>query len=264
MTPAANRLFRQFGQQLSKPYVVLRAQNDKSFAIISLHTSSSRKPRNMIDANHVMEWQKADFLDKNPNGDFILSLQGRANVRRQNAANDPFIAQHQARENAGLEEAPNARRNVSASPLAWLAARCSAEARGDKGGKGVLFHEIEIQAGTRLMQDFDRSNARGRMTMDWSRSTIVDGMGRQNTDANSQGALDASKRLDAALAELGPGLDQIMLAVCCFDQGLEACETFFAMPRRSAKLLIKLGLLRLSVFYGLQSASAAAASFRMR
>ena len=264
MTPAANRLLRQYGQQLSKLYVVLRAQNDKSFAIISLQKATSRKPRNVIDANHVMEWQKADFLDKNPNGDFILSLQGRANLRRQNAVNEPFIAQHQVRENAGLEEAPDARRNVSASPLAWLAARCSAEAKRDKGGKGILFHEIEIKAGTLLMQDFDRSHMRGRMTMDWTRSTIIDGIGGQSQDAASQSALDGGKRLEAALSVLGPGLDEIMLAVCCFDQGLEACETFFALPRRSAKLLIKLGLLRLSVFYGLQSASAAAASFRMR
>ena len=38
----------------------------------------------------------------------------------------------------------------------------------------------------------------------------------------------------------------------------------FALPQRLAKLMLKLGLMRLSVFYGLQSASAASASFRIR
>jgi hypothetical protein len=52
--------------------------------------------------------------------------------------------------------------------------------------------------------------------------------------------------------------------VCCCESGLEATEKKYALPRRSAKLMLKLALMRLSVHYGYQSASTAAASFRMR
>jgi hypothetical protein len=76
--------------------------------------------------------------------------------------------------------------------------------------------------------------------------------------------LDAQRRLNDALDYLGPGLDEMMLTICCYEQGLEACENVFSLLRRSAKMVLKLGLLRLSVFYGFQSAKAAAASFRIR
>jgi hypothetical protein len=74
--------------------------------------------------------------------------------------------------------------------------------------------------------------------------------------------LDARKRLDAALAYVGPGLADVAIAICCAEVGLEDCERGFELPKRSGKLMLKMALMRLSVHYGLQSA--AAASFRMR
>ena len=76
--------------------------------------------------------------------------------------------------------------------------------------------------------------------------------------------LDARRQLQAALGYTGPGLAEIAMAVCCSEVGLEECERGFALPKRSGKLLLKMALPRLSIFYGLQTAAAAAASLRMR
>ena len=76
--------------------------------------------------------------------------------------------------------------------------------------------------------------------------------------------LDARRQLQAALEYTGPGLAEVALAVCCSEIGLEECEHDMALPKRSGKLMLKMALTRLSIFYGLQSAAAAAASLRMR
>jgi hypothetical protein len=100
--------------------------------------------------------------------------------------------------------------------------------------------------------------------MNWQRPIGVAPVAKDYGANEPAHVLDARRRLNDALDYLGPGLDEMMLAICCYEQGLEACENVFSLPRRSAKMVLKLGLLRLSVFYGLQSAKAAAASFRIR
>ena len=222
-----------------------------------------RKSRKIVDKSHVSEWQRADLLDQNLQGDLIISIVGRANLRRHEATRDPFMAQHQIREDAGLAEAPLAQRNVSASPMEWLAARNSRKSD-SKNSRCVKFEEIELRAGSLFSRDFALAAAGGKLTMDWDKADYVDEGGKRSTDGMSQLALDARKRFDAATDYLGPGLSDVMRAVCCYEMGLESCVQHFHLPRRSAKLMIKLGLLRLSVFYGLQPASDAAASFRMR
>ena len=99
---------------------------------------------------------------------------------------------------------------------------------------------------------------------DRSRPVYVDGGASNKADDIPQGLLDAQKRVAQALAYIGPGLADMAVDVCCCESGLEATEKKYALPRRSAKIMLKLALMRLSVHYGYQSASAAAASFRIR
>jgi hypothetical protein len=263
MTPAAMRVFLQHGKALCKPDMRLIQLDDRNYVLASSPQMPVRKSRKIVDKSHVSEWQRADLLDQNLQGDLIISIVGRANLRRHEATRDPFMAQHQIREDAGLAEAPLAQRNVSASPMEWLAARNSRKSD-SKNSRCVKFEEIELRAGSLFSRDFALAAAGGKLTMDWDKADYVDEGGKRSTDGMSQLALDARKRFDAATDYLGPGLSDVMRAVCCYEMGLEACEQHFQLPRRSAKLMIKLGLLRLSVFYGLQPASDAAASFRMR
>ena len=67
----------------------------------------------------------------------------------------------------------------------------------------------------------------------------------------SERALAARERVHAALAHVGPGLDEILLEVCCLSRGLEAAERRLGWPRRSARLVLRMALSRLAEHYGL-------------
>ncbi|MDC0147896.1 DUF6456 domain-containing protein [Alphaproteobacteria bacterium] len=256
LTPANTRILRQYGNKLMQLNVGLQVMKDRRFQIISLHPHANKKPSAVIEACHVLEWQRSDLLDEQGKDQLVLSLQGRAWLRRHLADVEPFAAQHQLRVNAKIRDAPLARRNVSTSPLAWLRARGKCEVLG--------IGDIEFESGEQLCKDFLVGQNSAKLTMDWRRPVFIDGSRKADGLEEAANVLDARRRLDEALDYLGPGLDDLMLAVCCYEQGLEACESHFALPRRSAKAILKLGLIRLSVFYGFQSAKAAAASFRMR
>ena len=61
----------------------------------------------------------------------------------------------------------------------------------------------------------------------------------------------ARDRVMAALSSLGPGLSDVALRVCCFLEGLEACERRMGWSARSGKVVLKLSLQRLADHYGL-------------
>ena len=256
MNHANSRILRQYGKKLMQPDIGLQAMKDRRFQIISLSCEANKKPSAVIEACHVLEWQRADLLDEQGKDQLVLSSQGRAWLRRQQSAGDPFAAQHQLHVNAKIRDAPQAQRNASTSPLAWLRAR----GKGQPLGIG----DVEFEAGERLCYDFLRAQNTTKLTMDWRRPIFVDGARNGDGLQETTCMLDARQRLEAALDYLGPGVDELMLAVCCYEQGLEVCEGQFSLTRRAGKIILKLGLMRLSVFYGLQSVKEAAASFRMR
>ena len=61
----------------------------------------------------------------------------------------------------------------------------------------------------------------------------------------------ARDRVAKALACLGPGLSDAALRVCCFLEGLEACERRMGWSARSGKVVLKIALHRLTEHYGL-------------
>ena len=61
----------------------------------------------------------------------------------------------------------------------------------------------------------------------------------------------AKQRFDRAMAAVGPGLDDVLLRVCCFLDGIEAAERALGWPTRSGKLVLGIALERLARHYGL-------------
>ncbi len=61
----------------------------------------------------------------------------------------------------------------------------------------------------------------------------------------------ARQRLNKALAAAGPGLSDLLLDVCCHLAPLESCEDARGWARRSARVVLKIGLDRLARHYGL-------------
>lgn len=127
------------------------------------------------------------------------------------------------------------RANLGESPLAWLARR---------GG----LEPVEAAAGERLREDFQRAGSVGRLTMDWDAQPRSTGGCGPRLDPALRGKA-AKDRIAAALAEVGPGLREMLERVCLAETALQVAERELGLPRRSGKTVLKLALQRLAVHY---------------
>lgn len=163
----------------------------------------------------------------------------------------PFLAQHRlegTRTAADpLTGAPEMLRvNLGESPLGWLAKR-----RGPDGTPFLTPEEVE--AGDRLRADFEAAQMGPSVAQDWSRflAPVDCGTGGRKGDGAVAGPSGARERVGAALGALGPGLSDVALRVCCFLEGLEACEKRMGWAARSGKVVLKIALQRLVAHYEL-------------
>lgn len=115
-----------------------------------------------------------------------------------------------------------------------------------------LLSKAEQEAGHRLIKDYERAGHGHISTQNYMSA------GEDKT-AYSGGAedvhitrIDAGKRLEAAKAALGEGLDKAVLAVCCHDHRLEQIERAENWALGSGLTLLKMGLTRLVKHYGTQ------------
>ena len=166
-------------------------------------------------------------------------------------AQTPFQAQHQlADERAFVSpvtgETETLKVNLAEDPLGWLARR--------KGPDGRPFlSPVEVEAGERLRLDFEAAQMAPSVAQDWRRFlTPGDRLaGSPVPRAPCEGPKAARERVAKALSALGPGLSDVALRVCCFLEGLEACERRMGWSARSGKVVLKIALQRLAEHYGL-------------
>lgn len=126
------------------------------------------------------------------------------------------------------------RANLGESPLAWLARR---------GG----LETVEIAAGERLREDFQKAGTVGRLTMNWDAQPRGEGGGQVLEPALRARA--AKDRIAAALAAVGPGLREMLERVCLAETALQVAERELGLPRRAGKTVLKLALQRLAMHY---------------
>jgi len=192
-----------------------------------------------------------------------LTDTGRAFLRRGLAEEEIFAAQHRILATATIVDDRAARHtvtvNASESPLAWLRRRKGRDGR-------PLIDAAEFEAGERLRADYTRGQLMPRVTANWTAAVARgrrDGAGGmvEITDA----ALAARRRVEGALAAIGPELGGLLVDFCCFLKGLEEIERERQWPARSAKLVLRVGLAGLARHYGLsQTARGRAAGGRLR
>ncbi|MEX0342142.1 MAG: DUF6456 domain-containing protein, partial [Erythrobacter sp.] len=77
----------------------------------------------------------------------------------------------------------------------------------------------------------------------------VDGGSRYCDLTPSERQLSAKARFDAAMAEAGPGLSDILWRVACAGEGLPTAEKALEWPARSGKLVLRLALDRVASYY---------------
>lgn len=136
----------------------------------------------------------------------------------------------------------SARVNIAESPLLMLARRR------DPNGQPFLSPGM-VGAGERLREDFELAQMGPRITQNW------DGFMTAGIDVSRQGggyrggSESARDRVAGALRDLGPGMGDIVLRVCCFLEGIELTERRLGWSARSGKIVLRLALMRLERHY---------------
>lgn len=189
---------------------------------------------------------------------YHITSAGRAALRRmleeQGAAVDGFAEDQAAF--LGGSDAPAAdlsadedtaprrgRYCLSESPLSTLARRR------DKSGAPFL-NEGLVHAGERLREDFELAQMGGEVTQNWDHFLTPGAKPSGGRDgAGAMAAAEARKRVAYAMADLGPGLSDVVLRCCCYLEGLETTEKRLGWSARSGKIVLRIALMRLKRHY---------------
>ncbi|MEZ5877863.1 MAG: DUF6456 domain-containing protein [Tepidamorphaceae bacterium] len=132
------------------------------------------------------------------------------------------------------------------SPLEWLRRRKGADGRS-------LIGRAAFEAGEKLRSEYTRAGLMPRMGADLTGN--VPGKGRR---AGARGpammmdaALDARDRVNKALEAVGSEMSGLLVDVCCHLKSLGDVERERGWPKRSAKVVLEMGLARLARHYGM-------------
>ncbi|WP_299405160.1 DUF6456 domain-containing protein [uncultured Roseobacter sp.] len=135
------------------------------------------------------------------------------------------------------------RYNLAESPLTALARRR------DKNGENFLSDDL-VTVGERLREDFELAQMGPRVAQNWDRFLTSGGRGSFVPDSGvGDGPSNARKRVADALADLGPGLSDVVLRCCCYLEGLETAEKKLGWSARSGKIVLRIALMRLKRHY---------------
>lgn len=106
-----------------------------------------------------------------------------------------------------------------------------------------------VEAASRLMRLFSRASLRQRVTMSYDPGRVGKGAPVQADIADS--AADARRVLNELARHVPPDCWSMLVDVCLHDQGLQDIETSRRWPRRSAKLVLRIGLDQVAIRLGL-------------
>lgn len=163
-------------------------------------------------------------------------------LKRQMLEADAFAAQHRV-----VAPGPEgSARNLAESPLARLATA--------SGDEPAFLERHQVEAGERVRQLVERARLSPRMTMSYSAEHIASG-GPGHAGEVSDMAADARRRLADIHRGLPRDCADVVLDVCGLEKGLQQVETERGWPRRSAKLVLRIGLDRLAELWGIGSAA---------
>lgn len=174
---------------------------------------------------------------------YALAPEGRGLLRRLAAAGTRPVRAAAAAPPA--DEGEGRFRPPPESPVAVLARRR------DRGGQPFL-DARQVAAAERLREDFEIAQMEPRTTQDWQRA-LTGAAGRAG-GGQIPGATPAAARtrVSAALQVLGPGLGDMALRCCCWQEGLEAAERQLGWSARSGKIVLRIALERLWRHYEAQ------------
>lgn len=133
---------------------------------------------------------------------------------------------------------------------AVLLARLAAKSD-DDGGAFLLPHHV--LAATRLGQLIEWSRITPRVTMSYDAARVGGGRGGNQVAEASDGAASARAKVNQVAAALPSDCWGVVFDVCGLGKGLQVIETERRWPRRSAKLVLRIGLEQLASHFGLSA-----------
>ena len=135
------------------------------------------------------------------------------------------------------------RYNLAESPVAVLGRRR------EKDGRLFLEQDLVVAA-ERLREDFELAQMGPKVAQNWERFlTGTDRGGARGDSAMPDGPRAARDRVATALRDLGPGLGDVALRVCCYLEGIETAEQRLGWAARSGKIVLRIALQRLRRHY---------------
>lgn len=192
-------------------------------------------------------------------GKFAITAIGRAALLRFEAGEDGFADQHRRiieRDVDVAGETSRVRVNLNEDPIERLARLVNGEGE-------ALIGPSAIEAGERLRQDLTRAHAVPPQSANWSR-LVVDSTPRRDGLTLSEAALEARRRVDAAMRAVGPDFSGPLIDLCGFSKGFVEIEDAHALPRRSGKVILAFALRALARHYGLADRAEGKARAPMR
>jgi hypothetical protein len=244
---------RRILRRLSEPGACLAVTRDMEKAVLvrdvgaqTVRTAVVDRP--VAEAMALNDWIACDAPGRVSR--YRITGVGRAALKRILAEEEgAFGDQHretEERDETDAEGRPTGGRvryNAAESPLVALSRRK------DKDGRPFLSDRM-VSAGERLREDFEMAQMGPRVAQNWDRFLTAGDRGAFAGDGGmAEGPKAARDRVLAALADLGPGLGDVVLRCCCFLEGLETMERRMGWSARSGKIVLRIALQRLCRHY---------------
>ena len=249
-------------RRLAEPGAVLAIAPDmQKAAVMRVFPDGKTARTGIVDRAVAQAFALKDWITCRKTGrvaSYELSATGRSALKRMLEEEEagrfglaesatPFGAQHGdwASKDMGEEGGTRTRvrYNLAESPVAVLGRRR------DKDGKAFLEHDL-VEAAERLREDFELAQMGPRVAQNWDRFLTPGDRGGFHSDSGgAEGPRAARDRVALALRDLGPGLGDVALRVCCFLEGIEAAERRMGWAARSGKIVLRIALQRLRRHY---------------
>jgi len=258
----ARRILRRLCE--TSAFLVVAAAMDK--AAVMRETTPGKPVRIAVLDHHVAQaFALRDWISCSRKGKvsvYRITTAGKAALKRLLArdsslrpkagfaeAQTPFQEQHKVWGDRDIhadngEKARRMRCNLAESPVTALGRR--------KGADGAPFlNEGMIAAAERLREDFEMAQMGARVTQNWDRFLTAGriGAGGMSGGDSAMGPMAARERVAGALRDLGPGLGDIALRCCCYLEGMETAEKRMGWSARSGKIVLRIALSRLKLYY---------------
>jgi hypothetical protein len=255
---------RRILRRLAEPGAVLAIAPDMEKAVVMREFPDGQTARTgVVDRAVAQAFALKDWITCRKQGrvaSYEITTAGRSALKRMIDDSDrarqagqglaeaaqPFASQHRIWDDRVVAERGGPRRlryNLAECPVAVLGRRR------DKDGNPFLEPEL-VQAAERLREDFELAQMGPRVAQNWERFLTGGDRGSFHPDSGiGEGPRSARDRVAAALRDLGPGLGDVALRVCCFLEGIEAAEKRMGWAARSGKIVLRIALQRLHRHY---------------